>query len=255
MTALTRARTWSVNALFAVGFVAVWQGAVWAFGIPRYLLPGPGDVVSAATANTGRLLTAAGETTTGVALGFVFGNLIGFLAALAIAASRTASQVVLPIALGLRSIPVIALAPFLTLYLGRGTASLTAVAALIVFFPTLVNGLLGLRSADREVFELMRVLNASRWETFAHVRLPASLPYLFAAFRISAPSSVLGVMVAEWVVSGGGLGYLILSTAINAQTALMWAAVLLSTTIAGIAFALVALAERRVVRWGALPTV
>jgi NitT/TauT family transport system permease protein len=123
------------------------------------------------------------------------------------------------------------------------------ISALIVFFPTLVNGVLGLRSVEDESLELMRVLNASWWQVFWRLRLPAALPALFAAFRVAAAACVLGALVAEWVASGSGLGYLILQSGVQFEVPLMWSGVLLSTAMAVFAFGLISYAERRLVSW------
>jgi NitT/TauT family transport system permease protein len=188
-------------------------------------------------------------TAIGAFSGFVLGNAAGFAAAVAIGSSVTVSRIVLPISLGIRSIPIIALTPFLTLLLGRGHLTVAVISALIVFFPTLVNGVLGLRSVDEQSLELMRVMNASWWQVFWRLRLPAALPALFAAFRVAAASSVLGALVAEWVASGSGLGYVILQSGVQFEVALMWSAVILSTAMAAVAFSLIAYAEKRLLTW------
>jgi NitT/TauT family transport system permease protein len=219
------------------------------FEIPRYVLPAPLEVARAALQERQSLLSATAITGLGVLCGFIAGNLAGLLVAVSVAFSVTASRTVLPMALALRCIPIIALTPFLTLLLGRGLATVTACAALIVFFPTLINGVLGLRSAEREALELMRSLNASARQTFWRVRLPTAMPHLFAAFRVAAASSVLGVMIAEWVTSDRGLGYLILQSGVGFKVELMWAAILVSTAMVGVAFALVSVAERVLCPW------
>jgi NitT/TauT family transport system permease protein len=122
-------------------------------------------------------------------------------------------------------------------------------ASLICFFPAVVNGTIGLRSVQPEALALFRAISASRWTVFWRLRLPSALPQLFAAFKVSAPASVLAAMIAEWLAANGGLGYLILDAADSYRFTLMWAGVAAATVLAVVAFALVNLLERRLVNW------
>jgi ABC-type nitrate/sulfonate/bicarbonate transport system permease component len=242
-------RVLATTALSIVGVVLVWVVVKAVGGLDDILLPAPQDVASAALDERGALATAARTTLLGAIGGFVVGNLAGVVLAIVVAWSVTASRVVLPLALVVRVVPIIAIAPLLTLILGRGLVTVTTIAALIVFFPTLVNGVLGLRSVDAKAVEMMRMANASTWQVFRHVRLPAAMPSLFSAFQVAAASSVLGAMVAEWAASGAGLGYLILQAGVQFETDLMWAGVILATLLALAASALTTVVGRRVVGW------
>jgi NitT/TauT family transport system permease protein len=235
----------SVGVLAAV--LVIWEIAVRLLGVAEFTLPAPSAIVQ--KADWGMVLTGTGSTAVAVVLGFAVGNAAGLALAVLIAASRSVASVVYPVTLSLRSIPVIALAPFITLAFGRGLLATVIVAALIVFFPTLVNVVLGLRSVEREALELMRVLNCSPVDVFRRVRLPAAMPAFFAALRIAAPSAVLGVMIAEWVIGRPGLGQVILTQALALETPTMWGAIFASTLLAGVAFGIVALAERLLIPW------
>jgi len=228
------------------GAVVVWQLAVWIFSIPSFILPAPLEI--AAKADWGAALLAMAQTSVSTLAGFAVGNIVGYVCALLISSSPTVSSIIFPGALVLRSIPVVALAPFITLAFGRGAAATVVVAALIVFFPTLINSLQGLNSVSRESMELMKVLNASRVERYVRVRMPASMPAFFSALRIAAPNAVLGVMTAEWIV-GGGLGHLVITSWLSLQMPTMWAAVVLSAVLAAVLFSAVAWVERTVIRW------
>lgn len=227
--------------------IVVWQVAVIVLDLPNYVLPSPWEIL--AEADWPEVARSTGITSIAVLLGFVAGNLAGFLLAVLAAASLVASGIIQPISVTLRSVPVIAIAPLLTLYLGRGIVVTVAVGALIVFFPTLVNMLLGLRSTEREALELMRILDCSPMQAFWTVRLPASMPYFVAALRIAAPAAVLGVMVAEWVVGGDGLGQLILRSSMFIEYPTMWGAVIASACLAGLMFVLVTVLERVLIPW------
>ena len=249
MALLVRHRTLLVSLGLVAVAIGLWQLLVPAFAVPRYVLPTPAEIARAAVKSHHVLLAGLEKTAVGAFTGFVAGNVAGFLAAVAMASSLTASRVVLPMAVGIRSIPIIALTPFLTLLLGRGLVTVMTISALIVFFPTLVNGVLGLRSTEESALELMRVLNAPWWEVFWRVRLPTALPALFAAFRVAAASCVLGALVAEWVASGSGLGQVILQSGVQFEVPLMWSGVVVSTLLAIVAFSVVSWAEKRVVGW------
>lgn len=235
------------TALTLAVVLVLWQVAVPLFDVPVYVLPSPWAI--AVHADWAAILAASRSTSVGVVLGFVGGNLLGFVLAALIAWSAAAASVLYPIGLSLRSVPIIALAPFITLAVGRGVSATTLVAGLIVFFPTLVNVLAGFRSVEREALELMKVLTAGKRDVFVMVQFPAALPLFFDALKIAAPTAVLGVMTAEWVIGGDGLGQLILteSLALNGET--MWGGIVVSAVIAGIAFSLVSIAERLLIPW------
>ncbi|WP_405085275.1 ABC transporter permease [Microbispora sp. NBC_01389] len=241
------ARGLAGSGLMIVLAFVVWEIVVRATGTPSYVLPAPSAILS--TADWTQVLDAARATAMSVVAGFAVGNAAGLVLALLISASPVLAALLYPFALTLRAIPIVALAPFITLAFGRGTASTVVVAALIVFFPTLVNVLLGLRSVEREALELMHVLDCGPLTVYWRVRLPAAMPAFFDAMRIAAPAAVLGVMTAEWVIGGDGLGKLVISSALALESERMWAAILTSTALAGLVFALVAVAERRLLRW------
>ena len=227
--------------------VALWQLLVTWRDIPTYVIPSPWEIVSGA--DWAAVVSASANSLVAIILGFVLGNIAGFVLAVIAASSIIASGIVQPLSLTLRSIPIIAIAPLLTLLFGRGIAVVVVVGALIVFFPTLINMLIGLRSTEREALELMRILDCSAPQVFWMVRLPSSMPYLVASLKIAAPAAVLGVMVAEWIVGGNGLGQLVLRSSMQIEYPTMWAAVIASAALAGLMFAVVALLERVLIPW------
>lgn len=239
---------WKTVLVLAV-IIAVWLAVARISGLSRTLFPEPQDVLSAAMSNSLLLLKATVTTAKGAFAGFLLGNAVGLLLAMVVARSVLASRLVLPLAVMIRVVPIIALAPLLTLVLGSGIATVATISALLVFFPTLVNGILGLRSVGLDQLDMMKMANASQWQVFLLLRLPAALPSLFAAMRIAAGASVLGALLAEWVASGGGLGYLILQSSLTFQVALMWAAVLICAILAVGAAAITAVIGRRIVTW------
>ncbi len=235
------------TAIVVLVVLAIWQFGTWITDTPANVLPGPIQIFT--EADWALVLGAALSTVFATLAGFAIGNVLGLLLAILICASRTISDVVYPLAIVVRSIPIVALAPFITLAFGRGAGAAVVVAALIVFFPTLVNVILGFRSVPREGIELMRVMNASVLFTYARLRIPFGMPSFVSALKISAPNAVLGVMTAEWIIGGTGLGRLIIQSWLSLEIPTMWGAVILSAAVAWALFSLVSLAERLLLGW------
>ncbi len=244
--ALRRRAALITTAIFA-GLLVVWQCAILVTGTSITVLPGPFEI--ATQADWLSVLIAAGFTVLSTIIGFAVGNVIGLLLAVLITASRTVSDIVYPFAVVVRSVPIVALAPFIILIAGRGAAASVVVAALIVFFPTLVNVILGLRSVPPEAIELTRVINASRPFQYARVRIPYALPSFVSALKISAPNAVLGVLTAEWIIGGNGLGRLIVQSWLGLDIPTMWGGVVLSAVVAWALFSLASLTERLLLGW------
>ncbi len=233
----------------AVGLVVLWQFVVWFFKIPTFMAPSPVDVAYAFQQNAGILWTNMLPTILEAFLGFVFGNLVAILLAIWFVHSATAEKAFYPIAVFIKAIPIIALAPILVLIFGNGLAPKIIIAGLICFFPTLVNMVQGLKSASPAMLDLMRVLSASNTEILWKVRLPSSMPFLFAALKIAATSSVMGAIVAEWIGSSFGLGALIIEATYNFRSPLLYATVVIAAVLAVVLFFIVSVVEARMIRW------
>ncbi|CDZ39145.1 Nitrate/sulfonate/bicarbonate ABC transporter, permease protein [Neorhizobium galegae bv. officinalis] len=233
----------------AVGLVVLWQFVVWFFKIPTFMAPSPVDVAYAFRDNAGILWTNMLPTILEAFLGFVFGNLVAILLAIWFVHSATAEKAFYPIAVFIKAIPIIALAPILVLIFGNGLAPKIIIAGLICFFPTLVNMVQGLKSASPAMLDLMRVLSASNTEILWKVRLPSSMPFLFAALKIAATSSVMGAIVAEWIGSSFGLGALIIEATYNFRSPLLYATVVIAAVLAVVLFFIVSVIEARMIRW------
>ncbi len=211
-------------------------------------LPKPLDVVHDGWSSRSALLDAARHTLVGALGGFLLGNVLAVAAAVLIASSRLAARLLVPLALTASTLPIVAIAPFLTLLLGNGTTTIVVVAAIIIFFPTMVNGVLGLRSVPPDALELMQMAGASWFDVLLRVRLPTALPFIFSGLQVGSATCILGAMVAEWVTTGTGLGYLILQAGVQFEVPLMWAGVILASVLALIVFAITGWIARRVIR-------
>lgn len=233
--------------ILLAALVAAWFAVKYGARIPDQQMPAPLQVVQEGWAARAELLKAAASTLSGALAGFLLGSVAAVLAAVLIASSRVASRVLVPFALVVRTLPIIAIAPLLTLLLGTGLITIMAVAAIIIFFPTMINTVLGLRSVPPEALELMAVANASRLDVLWRLRLPTALPYAFSGLQVGAATCILAAMVAEWVTTGTGLGYLILQAGVQFDVGLMWAGVLVAAVLALAVFALTGMIARRVI--------
>jgi NitT/TauT family transport system permease protein len=183
--------------------------------------------------------------------GFTCGNLVAIAIAVIFVHNSTAERAFYPLVVVLHTIPIIAIAPILVLLFGNGFAPKIMIAALISFFPMLVNMVRGLRAVKPETMELMRILSATKSEVFWNVRLQSSLPFLFSALKISSTTCVIGALVGEWIGSSFGLGALIIEATYNFRSPLLYATVLVGACLALSLFGIVTLVERRVIRWNA----
>ncbi|NGO11596.1 ABC transporter permease [Streptomyces sp. HC44] len=243
------------RALLPVGAAAVlltvWELSCRVFGVPQYVLPMPSDIWGSLTEDTALLMDNAWPTIIESALGFLVGNVVAVLLAVVFVHFRSVERALMPVALFIRTIPIVAIAPILVIMMGNGYAPKVAIGALISFFPTLVNMVRGLQSVDQQSLELLRVLSASPWEVLFKVRVYASLPYLFSSLKIATGNCVIGAIVAEWIGSQKGLGYLIIQTTYNFNTPQLYAVMVIASAVAIVFYAAVGVAEKLTVRWEA----
>jgi len=243
-----------LSPLVFVAFVAAWEGTVRVWRIADYLLPAPIDIARALGAGlSSRLyLEHAWVTVTEALLGFLIAAVTGVVLGTLIAQFRLVERTLYPYVVALQTLPKIAIAPLLVVWLGFGLSSKIVIAALVAFFPVLVNVIVGLKTVDAPKLDLMRSFSATRWQTFRFVTFPNALPFVFAGLDIAIVFSVLGAIVGEFVGSQRGLGNLILQFNTALDIAGMFAVLLLLAAL-GVALHLIMQAiQRRVIFW-ALP--
>jgi NitT/TauT family transport system permease protein len=185
------------------------------------------------------------EATLGLALGSAFA--IGL--AVLMSHSRQAERALLPLAMGIKVTPLVAIGPVFVIAMGFGTEPKVAMAGLLCFFPTLVNAITGFRDVDTGALEFMRSLRASPWQVFWKLRLPGALPYLFGALKVTYPLAVTGAVIAEWFVGDRGLGHVILRANSHLDTPTLFAAVGVLAISGVLIYSLVSVVERRVLFW------
>lgn len=230
--------------------LAAWQYVTVTGRIPPIILASPTAIVSVFGQPDGAEIFAnAGYTITEALTGFVIGNSLGLLVAILFIHSELARRTIYPIAIGAESIPFVAVIPVLILWLGNGMEPKMVITSFLSFFPMLINAFRGLRSADAEVNELLYTLSATRAQKLTMVRLPASIPYLFAALKLSACACVVAALVAEWLASDHGLGHLIVLYGTMYRIPDVWAAALVGTAMSLCVYGAVVLGERLAMPW------
>lgn len=233
----------------AASILFAWQVLFPWLGVPAYIVPTPTAIFGVFQKNLTLLLANLKPTLIEALAGFIIGNLAGVLLAVLFVHSRILQAAYFPIVLFFNTIPILALAPIITLIFGLGMTPKIVIAAVICFFPTLVNMIRGLDSASDNEHELFRVLSATRSEIFWSLRLPRALPMLFSSLRIASATAVIGAIVGEWIGSDKGLGALIIQASFNYQSDRLYAAIVLSSSLSIALFAIVVLVERRVIRY------
>jgi ABC-type nitrate/sulfonate/bicarbonate transport system permease component len=242
-----------LSAGVSIGVVLVaWWGFLQVFGVDDFLGKGPADVwrflvTDPAAADHRQVIAGEARVTLRDAfLGLVFGSVAAVVAAIAFNIWRPVERTFMPIAMVLRSVPLVAMTPLIVLVFGRGLLAVTVIAGIVTFFPTLVNVSLALRATPRESIDLIRAYGGSPAATLWKVQVPSSLPALFASLRIAAPLALVGALLSEWLATGQGLGYAILQSQALSQYADMWARVAVVTLLSVLLYKLIGAVERGV---------
>jgi ABC-type nitrate/sulfonate/bicarbonate transport system permease component len=236
-------------ALTLIVVVALWVAVIELFGISSYVAKGPQDVWAYlvtdedAAEHRSLLMTELGVSLVDAFIGFVAGLVVALLGAIAFRLSRGVEQALMPIAMLLRSVPLIAMAPLIILIFGRDVATVAVVAGIVVLFPALVNIVFGLHSASPEMLDVVSVYGGNPWTALRKVALPASLPSFFAAVRISVPGALTGALLVEWLATGDGIGSAIQTAYSQVQFSLVWSAVVVVTAVSLVLYNVVQVIE------------
>ncbi|MFT8245829.1 ABC transporter permease [Roseomonas sp. BN140053] len=218
--------------LAAAGLLLLWEGFVRWSGVPPFLLPSPLRVADVLWNRWGVLAGHAVTTGTEILLGLGFGTLLGVAVALLLVAWRGGRRWILPLLIASQAVPVFAIAPLLTLWLGFGLASKITMATIIIFFPVATAFYDGLRRTEPGWLDLAATMGASRAAVLWRLRVPAALPGLASGLRVAAAVAPIGAVVGEWVGASSGLGYVMLQANGRSQTDVMFAALAVLATMA-----------------------
>ena len=227
----------------------IWQLAPPLLKIREYLLPGPASVVRAALNFSIPWHTHLAVTTLEILGGFALAGAAGVALGVAIAWSPTIARALVPFLVFVNTLPKVAVAPLFLLWLGYGIVPNVLIAALIGFFPVVINTAVGLTQVDDELLDLGRAFGAPTWKVFLKIRLPNALPYVLSALKITATAAVVGAIVGEFVASQAGLGMVIVNAQTNLNTPVAFAALLWISIIGLALYGVVCLAARRWAPW------
>ena len=234
--------------LFAV-LLGAWQMAGPVFGIRAYLLPGPLSVAQAAIDPAIPWPLHVWITTVEIVGGFVLAGAGGVALGVAIAWSPVTARALVPFLVFVNTLPKVAVAPLFLLWLGYGVVPNILIAALIGFFPVVINTAVGLTQVDEELLDLGRVFGAPTWKVFVTIRLPNALPYILSALKITATAAVVGAVVGEFVASQSGLGNVIVNAQTNLNTPVAFAALVWISVVGLALYGAVGLAARWWAPW------
>jgi putative hydroxymethylpyrimidine transport system permease protein len=229
--------------------VAAWQAYVRLRGVPQYVLPAPTDVARTLWDERGPLASAAAVTAREMLAGFAVAFAFGMAAAMALHASPTLRRAAYPLLVASQSVPVVAIAPILVIYLGFGLTPKLIIIALVCFFPITVGALDGFRSVDPEHVRVMRTLRASRVAIFRRVELPWALPSIFTGMRVAASYAAVAALFAEYAGADSGLGNAMREGTGQYDAPLVGAAVVVLAALALALFGAVTVAERLLAPW------
>jgi ABC-type nitrate/sulfonate/bicarbonate transport system permease component len=248
-------RRWLLPLALIALLVGAWQiaastGAIAeALSLEDFLVPSPAEIASSLWENRGLLAENAWVTLREMVLGILCALVVGLAFAALMHRWRVLRDAAYPLIIASQTIPIVVIAPILTVWLGFGIGPKIFIVALVCFFPITVNALDGLRSVDPEAIKLMRSLDASRWQRFRRVEAPTALPSVFTGTKIAVVIAPIGAVFAEWAGSSSGLGHLIQSDTANFEVARQFATVVVLAALALALMGLTAMAERRVISW------
>ena len=241
---------WWLPALaIIIGLLGIWEGLVRLFDVQRWLLPPPSAIAEELVSSRSLFLDHTWLTLEEIVVGFAIAALSGVVLATGIAFSRTVERSIYPFVIASQTIPIIAIAPLLLVWLGYGLTPKVFVVALIAFFPIVVNMVDGLKSADRDMVNLMRTLGANRWQVFTKLQIPTSLPFLFSGLKVAIAASVIGAVIGEWVGSSEGLGYLMIRSKPQFLTERVFGAIFILSVMGIVLFIAIGLVERYLIPW------
>jgi NitT/TauT family transport system permease protein len=242
---------WICVPLTLVLAIGGWEWYVKTYQVSVLILPPPSQIVSALYSGlaNGVYVKALFVTLQAIVLGFLLSASVAFVLGTLISQVRLVEATIYPYVVALQTLPKIAIAPLVLVWVGLGIESKIIIAALVSFFPMLVNTIVGLKSASEDKLELMRALTASRTKTFFLVKLPEALPYIFAGLQIGIVLAVLGAIVGEFVGAKAGLGYLIIQMNYTMDVAGMFAVLVILGVMGIVLNILIAMLRRRVIFW------
>lgn len=214
-----------IPTLLFLSVFCAWEVGFWYFSVPDYLLPTPSEFIPRVITDRSRLLLEASRSLSAVLIGFVAGTLTAIPLGLLIATNPSLERSLYQLIVFIKTMPKVAIAPLLIIWLGYGTAPKAVLVAIVTFLPVLVDSIAGFKIADERLFYVTRSIGASSWQTFKYVRVPAAMPHIFSGMKTSMAMSVAVVIVIEFLSSTDGLGYIAMRATDHQDLALMFAVI------------------------------
>jgi NitT/TauT family transport system permease protein len=234
--------------VFAALFL-LWEFAVHLFGVKEYLLPPPSKVWTEFMKRYTIVMPSAWVTLQEIIAGYLLAVIVSVPMALVVARSAFIERAVYPVIVFLQIIPKIAIAPLFIIWFGFGFAPKLLLVFLLSFFPIVVSSLAGFKSADRDVMDFARTTGASDWRLFFRIQLPQALPHIFTGLKVGAALAATAAVVAEFVASDKGLGYLLLQYHGNIDTPMVFATIVLLSLLGLAVYYVVEIIERIAIPW------
>lgn len=245
-----RAKSQYLYPIIAVGIVVLlWDVLTRTLNVSPIVFPGPTLVVDSIRSNWENLLQHSMLTYYVALMGFVISTILSFLLTTLFHFSKPLKIALFPLAVSTRAIPIVALAPIVVLWFGTGNVSKVFLSSLISFFPILINQMKGIADFEKDEFDLLKTFTTNKWRIYFKVRIPNSLPYLFAGFKVATAFAVIGSIVAEFVGSNNGIGYIVKSSTYYNDTPLTFASIVFAALIGLSFYEIIAFVERRIVFW------
>ncbi|MFZ9624160.1 MAG: ABC transporter permease [Burkholderiaceae bacterium] len=235
--------------LSAIIVFGVWEAGARLFKVPAYLLPPPSLIFSELAQRLPRIIEHAGVTTTSMLLGYALGVVVAIPLAMALAYSRLFEATIYPAVVFLQIMPKIAIAPLFIIWFGFGMLPKVLLVFLLTFFPIVVSAVAGFKSCDPDIIELARATGASRLRMFLKVRFPSALPEIFTGLKVAAALSSTAAVVAEFVSSDAGLGYLLLTFNGELLTSMVFGTIIVLGVIGLALYYLMEFLERLLIPW------
>lgn len=217
----------AINLLSISSFLGLWQLTVWGLGVPSYLLPTPWKIILSIFRDRAVLVDHLRVTMIETSVGLALATVVGLLVAAFMYRFKFSGEIIYPYLILSQAIPLIAIAPLILIWFGLGITAKIIIVSFICFFPIGVNAYEGFQNVDKGMLDLMETMNASRWQRYRHLIIPASLPGIFAGLKIAATYSVLGAVIGEWLGGVRGMGIYMTRALTSFQTDRLFGAIVL----------------------------
>jgi len=237
-------RRWATIVAVHLAVIVLWEVAVRVFGIRKFVLPAPSDILATLGSPSYAWLSNTGVTALEVFGGYALGLVLGILGALLFITSKRMMLVLFPLLVTLNMVPKVAMGPLIIVWFKYGIGPNILITFSLCFFPILLTTIRGLNETEPDLLDLVRALKGSRWQLFRYIQLPGSLPYLFSGMKVATVLAVAGAIVGEFIASDKGLGYLMIQVQASLDTPAVFMAVLLITGLGVLLYGLVLLLER-----------